>query len=246
MAFMADIGAQDVHNSDAFRRYGKWAVTLKPLLYQKARINRDYGTKTLKSKSLYSANIGLEYIFTPTNTFSLRTGLNVGFEPGYHISYYMADMDIYPQYKGRHSTFYGYTIESLSVPIMIEYKRRVGRNVFFNFSPGLRIMYYPPGGTVFSVTYHSKDRKNTRTVFDMSLLSPDVDFHYSVALSSGLYFLFEKLLLKVNLVYNNKFRYQLRGRYRFANMFVTPPSGGSYELSGDYIGLDLSFRLKKQ
>jgi hypothetical protein len=195
-----DIAAQDVHNSDAFRKYGKWAVTLKPLLYQKARINRHYGSKTLQGKALYSANVGLEYIFTPSNTFSLRTGLNVGFEPGYHISYYMADMDIFPQYEGRHYNVNDYTIESLSVPIMIEYKRRVGRNVFFNVSPGLRIMYYPPGSFHFKHTYHSENGKTRRTVLDMSLLSPDQDFHYSVMLSSGLYFLFEKILLKANLV----------------------------------------------
>jgi hypothetical protein len=42
------------------------------------------------------------------------------------------------------------------------------------------------------------------------------------------------------------FQNTITGEYQFGNLFTSPPAGGDYELSGNYLGLLFSFNIAKK
>ncbi len=231
----------------ALKKYHKWGIITGPVLYNRAKLEPQYGEYTFENRPIWGFNAGFDYDFHPANKWSFITGLIVALEPVYNIKYSFKEEDIYPQFKGGDvDKAKMYAMTSFSAPLLIRLNLQIGDKMFMNFRTGLKVMYFPSGFASFSLTYHNKDNTEAREVFGLKAESPDNWIQGSFVIGTGVSYALKKILIKANLVYVMNFQNTMEGEYLFDNLFVSPRSYGFYKLSGNYIGLLFTINLAKR
>ena len=231
----------------ALKKYHKWGIIAGPVLYNRAKLEPQYGEYTFENRPVWGFNAGFEYDFRPANKWSFITGLIVALEPVYNIKYSFKEEDIYPQFKGGDvDKAKMYAMTSFSAPLLIRLNLQIADKMFMNFRTGLKVMYFPSGFASFSLTYHNKDNTEAREVFGLKVESPDNRIQGSFVIGTGVSYALKKILIKANLVYVMNFQNTMEGEYLFDNLFVSPRSYGFYKLSGNYIGLLFIVNLAKR
>lgn len=227
-------------------RYHNWSIVAGPVLYDKARIYIEYGDYTFSNKNTFSFNAGFEYDFYPERKWSLITGFIVGLEPAYNFSYQIKKEDIYPNFtedwKDKDKM---YSLTSFSAPLLLRLRIQINQNYYINFLTGLKIMFFPPGDAEFLLRFHNEDDTEIREVFGLRAESPDNMFQGSFIIGSGVSYTMKRMLVNTKLIYVMNFQNIMNGEYLFDNMFVSERTYGSYELSGNYIGLLFSVQFTK-
>jgi hypothetical protein len=235
----------------AFNKYRKLSVTAKPMIYRKAKFIREYGDINITSHPTFVYNFSIDYRTKPEKPFSIITGLHLCNEPGANYSYKIKAEDLYfdenEQYDFISPAKSKRIAYSVALPLLIEYKRKVGEKAFFNVALGLRI-FYIYGGLSLSHESWAWDEQisSYRIFFRLNAESPRNSAQASSYLTSGLYFTLDKLLIQVNLIYNKNFQKFLMGEYHFLDLRTTPPSGGKYVFSGDFYGLSINLFLPQR
>lgn len=247
--FLIDSGvyAQSNREYSALSKFRKWGIVAGPILYNRGKLQPQYGEYSFENKPMWGFNAGIEYDFYPDRKWSIITGLFVALEPAYKIVYSFKEEDIYPQFADDLTDKdYMYSMTSFSSPILLRLNIHVSNKIFINFRTGLKVMYFPPGSASMSVTFHNEDNTESREVFILRMDSPDNLFQGSFIIGSGISYASKRLLLKANLIYVMNFQNSMEGEYLFDNLFVSPRSNGYYKLSGNYLGLLFSVSLAKK
>jgi hypothetical protein len=220
------------------------------MIYRKAKFIREYGNINVESHSTFVYNFSIDYRTKPDKPISIITGLHLCSEPGANFSYKVKAEDLYfdenEQYDFISPTKLKRVAYSVAVPLLVEYKRKVGEKAFFNVAYGIRAFFL--GNGTMSVLNESWDEQSGiyRNYFILNAESPKNSIQASSYLTSGLYFTLDKLLIQVNLIYNKNFQKFLMGEYHFLDLRTTPPSGGKYVFSGDFYGLSINLFLPQR
>ncbi len=247
IVFAPTLFAQHTEEYTILKKYRKWGIIAGPTLYNRAKLEPQYGDYTFENKPMLSFNAGFEYDFYPANKWSFITGFIVGLEPAYNIDYSFKEEDIYPQFADDWAgSDIAYAITSFSAPLLLRLNIQVSNKIFINFRTGLKVMLFSPGNASMSVTFHNADNTESREVFGLRMDSPDNFFQGSFIIGSGISYATKKLLFKANMIYVMNFQNIMDGEYLFDNMFVSPRSYGYYKLSGNYLGLLFSVSLAKK
>jgi len=249
IVLVPEIFAQHTVDYPVLKKYRKWGIIAGPILYNRAKLEPQYGDYTFKNKPILGFNAGFEYDFYPSNKWSFITGFIVALEPVYNIKLSFKKEDVYPSFGADNDLTESdkmYAITSFSAPLLLRLNIQVGNTIFLNFRTGLKVMFFPTGSGSMSLTFHNKDDTESREVFDLRVNSPDNLFQGSFVIGSGISYAIKKLLLKANIIYVMNFQNSMKGEYLFDNMFVSPRSRGYYNLSGNYLGLLFSISLAKK
>jgi len=239
--------AQGNKEYQSLSKYSKWSLVAGPVLYNKAKIYPQYGDYTFENRPIWGFNAGIEYDFYPDRKWSFVIGLIVALEPGLNIEYCIKKEDIYSQFtEDWVDKAKMYAIPSLSAPLLVRLNIQVNKNMFANFTTGLKVMYFPSGYLDWSVVFHNEDDTESREVFGLKLESPDNSFQGSFVIGTGVCFALNKILLKSNIIYVMNFQNTIAGEYQFGNLLSSPPTRGDYELSGNYLGLLFSVSIAKK
>lgn len=234
----AELFAQKNKEYIALSKFRKWGIIAGPVLYNKGKIYPQYGDYSFENFPIWSYNAGIEYDFYPDRKWSVITGIIVALEPVYNIQCTFRAEDIYDQFEVDFADKYrAYAMPSMSAPLLIRLNIQVNKRLFANFISGLKVRYFPPGEQELSVVFHNRDDTESREEFYLYAASPDNSFQGSFVTGAGLSFAFHNVLLKSNLVYSMDFQNTMEGYYEFKNLLTSPPSGGDYESSGNFLGL---------
>ena len=110
----------------------------------------------------------------------------------------------------------------------------------------MKVKYFPPGEQELSVIFHNADDTESREEFYLYAASPENSFQGSFIIGTGLSIAINKVLLKSNLIYSVNYQSTLTGNYEFHNLLTSPPSGGDYEFTGNYLGMLFSASIAKK
>ena len=243
--------SQEWINNDleVFSEYRKWGFSIIPVLYNKGKTTKDYGFLDLKTKRMYSFQIGVERHFWNTKKWGASVGFKVGLLPYSNHSFYLKAEDI-PNDFGEYeeSTITEFSQPYIIIPINVEYKKKIAKKSYFNMSIGVNM----------NIGISSRDESVTRfiseelgevieirEVFAHYLFTPE-GVQYSATFSAGVYFVLKKCLIRTNILYNKNFKNVWRGEYQFGNLLVSEPTRGDYTVSGDYFGLSTTVFFKKR
>lgn len=231
----------------ALKKYRKWGIVVGPILYNRAKLEPQYGEYTFENKPIWGFNAGFEYDFYPDRKWSFITGFIVAIEPIYNLQYKFKKEDIYPHFTDDWTdSDKMYATTSFSAPLLLRLNIQVSNKTFINFRSGLKVMYFPDGFANLRVTFHNEDDTESREMFGLRVESPLNWFQGSFVIGSGISYATKKVLLKANLIYVMNFQNSMEGDYLFDNMFVSPRSYGYYKLSGNYLGLLFTVSLAKK
>jgi len=229
------------------KKYRKWGIIAGPILYNRAKLEPQYGDYTFENKPMWGFNAGFEYDFYPDRKWSFITGLVVALEPVYNVHYRFNKNDIYSIFVDNlENNAKMYAMTSFSAPLLVRLNIQVNKKTFVNFLSGFKVMFFPPGEAGLSVSFSNEDNSETREVFGLNLHSPDNLFHGSFVIGSGVSFAMKKVLFKTNFIYVMNFQNTMEGEYQFGNLLISPPTRGDYELSGNYLGFLFTVSLAKR
>lgn len=242
----SEIYAQKSSDFEVFRRYRKLSIFIGPKVYWKAKTYAEYGDYNFTNKVIPGFDFGFEYDFHPDRKWSLVTGLILTKEPIYNLQYHIFQKDLYPQfYEDFVNKTKSYSLNySFSVPILYRFKFQTSGNSFITLSAGLKLMYYNSGVTSFGLVIHNEDDSESREIFGLNLSTQDYSFYESFIFNPGFIFIKKRMLLKPSLLLVINFQNIVKGEYQFDNLLSSPPSRGKYELSGNYLALQLAVNFK--
>lgn len=226
-------------------QYSKFGILIGGTLYDKAKIEREYGELTFKNKPMPSFSFGIEYDLYPKNRWSVITGLSFSLEPLYNIEHYFEAKDIFQTWtNAEEDEASGYSIVTSSIPIILSFKERISKNIFLELITGIKATYYPQGYAEY--TFGCGDDTIFKQVFGLRMENTNRNNWYgSFIFGAGVNFLTKLSLIKVNLVYNYNFQNPIEGEYLFDNLLVSKRTYGKYYLSGNYLGLNVVFHLNR-
>ena len=230
------------------KKYRKWGIIAGPILYNRAKLEPQYGDYTFDNKPMWGFNAGFEYDFYPDKKWSFITGFIVALEPVYKVRVNIKKEDVYSHLEEDVLTLDEkyYAMTSFSAPILLRLNLQISKRIFVNFRTGLKAMYFPDGSASLSWTFHNEDETEAREVFGLRVESPYNWFQGSFVIGTGCSYATKKLLFKANMIYVMNFQNAMDGEYLFDNMFVSARSRGYYKLSGNYLGLVFSASLAKK
>lgn len=231
---------------DAFKTYSNWGYHITPILFEKASTTRDFGSTVLENKVMTSFQLGIKYHFLKEKKISFNTGVKFTLIPQINSYFKLSKNDVYESFNGFEESLKEYGSVYVSVPINVEYKKRLNNNIIFNTNLGLDIFYITSSRDDFSIELASSSLNEVREIFAIYYETQDNAVQFSAVLSTGIYFMFNKFMLQANLVYNKNFQNLLDGEYQFGNLFVSEPTRGDYIVSGDYFGLSTTVYFKKR
>ncbi len=227
-----------------FSRYGSLGANITPLIYNKAVSNIKSGTVSLSTKPTLHYKFGITKRFFKDNQWSVISGLQAGIFPYENFEFvikafdYPGDEDLIVKERFVADVYF-------NLPVLVEFKKKLNSRIFFNASVGINVLW---------LTYTEDDLL-------YGLISPDQTTNIEVLLfeqkakhrlnptgqlSAGLYLLFEKMMLRINLEYNHSFYPIYEGRYKIGNLIVTPPTEGTYKNNANYFGLSTTVFFRKR
>lgn len=245
--FLPQVKSQDNNEYSILKKYRKWGIVAGPVLFNRAKLEPQYGDYTFENKPMWGFNAGIDYDFYPTEKWSFITGFIVSLEPIYNIKLSFKKEDLYSNFEeGWVGTDRTYATISFSVPLLTRLNFQIGNNTFLNFRTGLKVMYSPTGRASVSWSFSNEDNTEVREMFGLRVESPNNSFKGSFIIGSGISYATKRLLIKSNIIYVVNFQNAMEGEYLFDNMLVSQQSRGYYVLSGNYLGLMFSLNIEKK
>ena len=226
-----------------FKDYKRLGLNLSPRLYFKAKATSEFGSIDFPQHNGFGGGFGLDYVIRPAHRWSFRTGahLNLLLFSKFSISIDKADL---PSDFSINEKIQTNSPLIFSIPAEVEYKYFLKDKVFLSLRGGLNFMFLQEGSFGISYSTQTEDNLNV-TFFELEATSPERKIYPNLKFSPGLYFIYDTFMLQTSLVYQKNILNVLEGNYQFFNLEQSEPSGGTYKVSGDYIGLEFVFFLKK-
>lgn len=229
----------------AFKNYKHWGIYYANVFNKKATTTRDYGEYVMDNKVPFSFNFGFEKMLYPERRFAFKTGFLIDMAPVAESTVTFKPEDIYPEFGGYTDEIKYYRF-LITIPLLVEVKKQMSEHIYFNLETGLHLTIQPSGSFDFHILLVSEEKQEAREVFAVYADNPDKKWIYpNLIISPGLYFAESWGLVQANIIYQNTLINYYTGEYQFGNLIKSPPTRGNYKLSGDYIGVSLSFHFNK-
>ncbi len=239
--------AQDNTKTDfsVFAQYGSWGINITPVLFNKAKTKVEYGTTILNTNPTFHIKAGITKRFLKDKKISLITGVQIIKLPYNNFSFTIEEKDISinEDFKMSDRFLADYY---LNIPVLFEHKIKLNNKLFFNSNIGINLFYLSNTYDYTGIGLIDFENETNVQLFMIEQDAKGSNVKISGQLSGGFYFLFDKILFKINLEYNHNFKPLLEGRYKFGNLLETPPTLGEYINSSNYIGVSTTVFLKKR
>lgn len=226
--------------------YSSFAISVQGLAYLKGDYTRTEGNYPIKSNYLYSWQAGVRYtILGSSSPWGLSTGFYIGWPPVYSHTVTIKKEDLFtPSTDDAVLLIKTSSTYSVVIPLTVEYKRKIVTNHYAAISAGVQGMWLGIGQA--SSSYVMVDEDAEREVFVVEASNEEPGYYYSTLLGVGDYFTSQAGLFYIGLEYSKSFQTLMSGRYKFANLKVSPDTKGTYKLDGDYLALTLRYSWKRK
>ena len=249
-----NVNSQNLDNREhgaleEFWDYSGWGFFVTPVIYQKSIANNRIGATQITGEPKYSFQLGAKRYFSRTFKWSFNTGVILNWIPSPDLSYDItSEIPEEYSYSPNENRYDGLVGVYVTVPLNMEYKQRLARNIYINFSTGLNIGL---GSGVYAsyndaVLKEEQDENRKVDVFEMNVSSYDNGVILTGTLSAGFYFTFQKFMLQTNVIYNKNFKNLWQGEYSFSSLLNLGRTVGTYKQSGDYFGFSTTVFLKRK
>ena len=98
---------------------------------------------------------------------------------------------------------------------MVQFGVQMRSNTFLYIMSGLKVMYFPVGGSDFTYIIHNEELSESREIFGLRLESPQNSLQGSLVLGGGMSHAFKKILVRANVIYVMNFQNTIEGEYQF-------------------------------
>lgn len=228
-----------------FASYKTFGWNFSPLLYRAANFDTTIGTIQIEGKATPSITFGFTKVIHPEREFNFRYGLLFNLLPLEHYTINIGDGEV-PGFTGDATTFKTYGTFLFSIPLQIELKKQLERNLYFSMMAGVNITLLRPGSVTSSKSYYIEELDQIRQVFALQALTRETSIYPNLILSPGLYYLTNRILIQTSIIYQKAIPNYFTGEYLQDNLEISERAEGQYSLSGDYIGLSFNFFFKKK
>lgn len=225
---------------------GRFSISLGGMMYVPASNFNTEGSLSPENKIIPNFQVGVGYDIFRNQKTDLTLFFNTNPEPVYKFRFAIP-MEELPNEDSSHdliSHYKIYTMYSMNVGMMV--RRQIMENRFGNFSVsgGYTLKYFPSGYSRFILTTSYDDLHVV--LYDMYIESQENPLHHSIQLGIGQSFTFHRNYLNVDLYFNYKFSDLMDGEYKYYNLKTMTPSYGRYRLSGNFFGLQITYRRLKK
>lgn len=236
--------AQSENDDNSLKKYSKFGLNISGVVYRKAIFVADYGEYRVKSPVLPSFSFGFSFSIPIYKNWSIETGLNVIQEPDFFADYEYVDGDLPDgSYYGYRNKVVEYIYFIPTIPIMAEYKWKIGNQSFMSFQSGFNFKFRVSSEGLYRESFNIQG--TSVPTFTLMSYYKNRYFSSDFVLGMGYCYPFKSVLLKTTLFYNISFNPIRVGEYRFSNLLISPNSGGSFKLSGSYFGVQVSLNFLK-
>lgn len=228
---------------EVFKDYKRIGFNVSPRLYLKAKVNRTFGAIDYKQKNGFGGSFGLDYVIRPAHRWSFRTGAHFNKLVVNKSTFFIAENDLPVDFSIKEN-LYSTSFLVFSIPAEVEYKHPLKQDLFLSLRGGLNFMFQEEGS--YGISFSAPSNENQElTFFEFEAFSKEKKINPNLKFSPGVYFIHNKFMLQTSLIYQKNVSNVLEGNYRFFNLEQSEDSGGTYKMSGDYIGLEFVLFLKK-
>jgi len=228
---------------DVFYDYTHWGFSVMPVMYKDPQFSENSTAKIKIINNVPTMQFALRYHFNHAKALSFNTGLIYTWIPRIKYTFNLREDDVF---KKEDSYFENnlYSDSYFLIPLNFEYKLRVDKNLYLNVNWG--ITGAMRGG--FSATDVKKIsvdfQEEAIQIFKFNYRSND--FYFNAKISTGLYIVFDKFMLRTNVLYNKSFNDIMTGEYAFGGLRISPPEKGKFSFSGDYFGISTTVYFKRK
>lgn len=130
----------------------------------------------------------------------------------------------------------------LNCPLTVEYILQ--NKLFFNSS--LILGYHQEFGNTENEYRVNALQNEESTQLNSTYNRSTAPWYFNTQLGVGMYFPFEKWMLRANIYYNFALQNLYEGEFTFSNLAQSPDTSGEFSFRGDSFGIEFSIYLKKK
>lgn len=187
---------------------------------------------------------GLNYDVFQLDKFNFKTGITALLVRNY-IEYGIKNEDIPSVDEDRLFYLEGTGSWRISTPLTTEYLIGTGKNKF-TMNTSFIIGYSQEFGDTISEYGIKNDNEEEFTTAESIYKRHTAPWYFNVQAGVGMYFPFEKWMLRANVYYNFALQDLYNGEFQFSNLAQSPDTSGNFSFRGDSFGVEFSIYLKKK
>ncbi len=234
-------------NTIFFNDYHKFSFQFGLSNYTGAKTSPLPSTLIYRFKNFKSPHFGFYYDALQTDKLNFKIGLSA------LLTREIDEFFIYASQipnEENSERGYGYTTETngswrFNLPITIEYlvPTNIGK-LFLNTS--FIVGYSQDFGETESEYGVKKPESEEYTKLNVVYSTNNAPWSFNMQFGVGMYFPFEKWMLRVNAYYNFALQDLYEGKFTFSNLAQSPDTSGDISFRGDSFGMEFSIYLKKK
>lgn len=230
---------------EVFNEYKQWGLTLSPRIYAKARTKIINGIYDIETNNSIGLSLGFDYTIFPTKQWSFRAGARVSFLSPENFNISLPAEELSPWRDQPFDEDLKDFEIFFSVPLEAEWKYPLAKNKFLSLRSGVEIMFYSDYEASVGLLVDPYNDDSNEMFFILNKTSKHTILPF-FKFSPGVYFILNPFILQTSLVYQKNLRTIHEGTFSFSNLAITNSGTGTYDFSGDFIGLELTLFLKKK
>lgn len=240
------IFSQNCSDFPELERYHNFGISVGGRMYKKAEKIIQYGNYKSHPLNPITYSFGLDYEFFTSNKWSARTGLNFATVPFENEDFIFLNKDVYtgserdlvlPDRSFSHLCF--------SIPLTIQYKLKLFNKNYLSLNAGGIVLYMPPSGSEYTIIALLNEDLSAE-VYKSNLNSTGRYFHGGITTGCSYYLDLNKVLLEFKFTYVAMFQNLFEGEYQYGNLLVSPPTRGTFKISGDYLEFSVATHFLKK
>lgn len=227
-----------------FLEYKKVGYTFSPVFARPAQFTHILGNVEINGNWTPTLSLGWNWAPKADREISFRYGVHLNVLPIFNLSYSLPDGDL-PGFDDFFLDNRNYGPLYLSIPLQVELKKQLGSRLYYSAMGGVNIAWIPEGSVEVGAGAVIDELNEEREFFELRSRTRKFPLYPNLRLSMGLYFMWSKLLLQTNVVYQKSIPNYFTGEYLFDNLEISERTEGDYSFSGDFVGLEFIFFFKK-
>lgn len=240
------IFSQNCSDFPELGRYHNFGISVGGRMYKKAEKIIQYGNYKSHPLNPITYSFGLDYEFFTSNKWSAKTGLICSKVPYENEDFIILQKDVYSGFeRDIFNPIRSFSDLNLSIPLTIQYKLKLFNKNYISFNAGGIVMYLLPTDyqcTVNALIYEDISAE----VYESYLNSTGRYFHGGITTGCSYYLDLNKVLLEFKFTYVAMFQNLFEGEYQYGNLLVSPPTRGTFKISGDYLEFSVATHFLKK
>ena len=225
------------------RNISRFSLNTGLSIFASAKTTNEYGPYHLSNRNSAGFNLGASYSVIRTENWVFKTGLTFATEPdgNFKIGPYL-EGDVIPFFENTTYLSY-YSISSITIPLILQQYFSITKRTYGNIYGSLNASFlsnsYSNGKTIIL----NEDGTQQQEIFNLVLSNNGEQVRGSVTIGTGATFRINKILASINISYTHNLKESASGYYRIDQLFKSPPSGGKYSFTANFIKLGLEINI---